>query len=67
MINFDSYLEPPDPEEVITDECDCGGLDPDCDECGGKGEIELEECDDCGYIRCACDAMYDSWKEREWE
>jgi hypothetical protein len=65
--NYDAWLEPPDVKEPVIEDCECGGLDPDCEECNGLGEVELTECGDCGYIRCACDEMYESWKEREWE
>jgi hypothetical protein len=67
MINFDAYLEPPDPKEPVMEDCECGGLDPDCVECNGEGEIELQECGDCKYIRCACDDMYEAEREREWD
>lgn len=65
--SYDAWLEPPDPKEPLMDDCECGGLDPDCEECNGEGEIEVQECDTCRCARCRCDDDYEAWKESQWD
>lgn len=77
MVNFDSYLEPPDYGDIDMEECqDCEGTGKlpdednpsemiDCYTCEGTGETEVEECGSCGYAPCHCDAIYDNWKDQQ--
>lgn len=45
-----------DPAPLACDECE------DCE----QGCLEHEEvCDICGYYPCACDVMYETWKDEQ--
>jgi hypothetical protein len=53
---WESWLEPPEHPEI---DCDCG-----CealDEC----ECDTEPCGSCGFVRCACDDMYEAWRAEQ--
>lgn len=72
LASLDSYLQPPEPDDVPTYECDfCAGTGKDmstgvelvCDACGGTGQIEVEECSFCDSYYCHCDEDYESWRD----
>lgn len=76
MTNFDSYLEPPEPNDIPTYKCDfCDGKGKlvdddseiyDCEGCGGSGEIEYQECAYCERYICSCDEEYEAWRDRDY-
>lgn len=36
-----------------------------CEECAQECLEHEELCDMCGYYPCACDNMYESWKDQQ--
>lgn len=64
--NYDSWLEPPDPEPM--GDCpECDGKNPECSECDGTGEVTLERCDTCNSYTCRCDDDYEAWKDSQYD
>lgn len=38
-----------------------------CEDCIEECTEHEEPCGVCGYVSCACDAMYESWKDEQAE
>lgn len=76
LTSFDAYLEPPEPNDTPSYECDfCNGRGElvdkdtgdfyDCEGCGGSGLIEMGECNFCDSFFCHCDEDYDTWRDQQ--
>lgn len=36
-----------------------------CEDCTKECTEHEEPCDMCGYVNCACDSMYEAWKDQQ--